>query len=104
MDLSLSSGILCGGFARLGRKAARIAAPKGKIMKIQFGATVTDQVTGLTGVVTARTEYMSGCVHYCLEYLQGGKPETTWLDAGRLGSDEAGTGGPMPAPPQLKGA
>ncbi|MEE8262750.1 MAG: hypothetical protein V3R83_09840 [Gammaproteobacteria bacterium] len=69
-------------------------------MRIEFGSTATDEVTGFTGKVTGRTEYMSGCIQYCLEFIHEGKPEREWFDAARLGSDETLTGGPHPSPPK----
>lgn len=34
------------------------------MFKIKLGATVKDKVTGFTGVVIGRTEWLSGCLRY----------------------------------------
>lgn len=34
--------------------------------KIMLGSTVKDRITGLTGVVMARTEYLTGCAHVAI--------------------------------------
>ena len=67
---------------------------------IPFGTKVTDNVTGYTGVVTARSEYMNGCKKVCLERLaQDGKLECEWFDVQRFGEVHNG-GGPAPLPPR----
>lgn len=34
--------------------------------KFELGVEVEDIVTGLKGIVTARVQYLNGCVQYCL--------------------------------------
>lgn len=61
-----------------------------------FGDTVRD-VTGFTGVVTARSEFMNGCRRYCVETT--GKADDTkeyWFDEGRLTLVDSGTVPPIP--------
>lgn len=33
-------------------------------LDIELGSTVQDRISGLTGVVTARVEYLTGCTQY----------------------------------------
>lgn len=79
---------------------------------IKLGSKVKDNITGLTGIVTARTEYLYGCVRCHIEpqAFKDGKPlEGTFLDEQRLEvieetqpqvskSASAGTGGPQADP------
>ena len=55
--------------------------------RIGLGDHVRDTISGWTGVVVAKSEYLNGCVKYCVEAheLDGGKmmPEY-WLDAYRI--------------------
>ena len=50
-----------------------------------MGATAKDKITGFSGVVTGRSEYINGCVHLMLEakVKQGMKPIHAWFDADR---------------------
>lgn len=70
---------------------------------VKLGDKVTDAVTGFTGIATARTEFLHGCVRICVEAagLHDGKAiEPQWFDEQRLtAQSEAKTGGPGPSPP-----
>jgi hypothetical protein len=73
-------------------------------MAVQLGQKVVDCLTGFTGVATAKTEYLYGCVRVLVEPTElstDGKPvEGIWLDEQRLDpTSEATTGGPGPVPP-----
>lgn len=70
---------------------------------IKLGAKVTDSITGFTGIATARTEYLYGCVRVSVEptELHEGKPvEAQYFDEQRLEDEPtAKTGGPGDFPP-----
>ena len=68
---------------------------------IKLGDRVKDKVTGFTGIVIARTEWLYGCVRYGIqaEELKDGKPlEAQWLDEKQLDWEAKTLGGPMPDP------
>lgn len=46
------------------------------IFKVQLGAKARDVVTGYTGIVVARTEWLYGCIRYVLQSqdMKDGKP------------------------------
>lgn len=49
-----------------------------------LGKKVKDSVTGLTGIATARIEYMNGCVQYMIQpkVVKDGVPaKAEWYDA-----------------------
>ena len=55
--------------------------------KIDMGAEVKDHVTEFKGVITARTEFISGCIQYIVQPKcgkDGKKPEGQWFDEDRL--------------------
>ncbi len=70
---------------------------------VRLGQKVTDNITGFSGIVTARTEFLYGCVRVCVEpeELKDGKPiEAQWFDEQRLDARSKATrGGPSAAPP-----
>lgn len=82
--------------------------------QFQFGETVKDSVTGFQGVVTARYEFMNGCVRYMVERLKedGGGIDELVFDEQRLriisrpivGNEvppaRPATGGARPSPPR----
>lgn len=75
-----------------------------EIFKIELGVEKTDQVTGFTGTVTARCEYLSGCIQYCLNprvNKDGEKQESHWFDEDRLIDIKKGEapGGPQDSTP-----
>jgi len=57
------------------------------VIGIAFGTKVKDSVTGFVGFVTARCEYMNGCVQYEVtpRTLKDGVPQKEyWLDEQRV--------------------
>lgn len=72
-------------------------------MAVRLGDKVTDSITGFTGVATARTLYLYGCVKVCVEpvELHEGKPvECQWFDEQRVDPhSKVTTGGPGNIPP-----
>lgn len=75
-----------------------------KNSKIELGSKVTDSITGFSGAVVARAEFLYGCVRLEVqpEGLQEGKPiEPQWFDEQRFGKSTAKTGGPGDVPPPL---
>lgn len=71
--------------------------------KIALGAEVKDTVTGYEGVVTARAEYLTGCIQYLVTQKKTGPDGTIlpgeWLDEVRLTSTESKGGPQRNAPP-----
>ena len=79
----------------------------------ELGDKVKDTVTGFKGTITARIEYLNGCLQYCVEPKVGkeGKVEKHYyVDEGQLEliearsararkASEKGTGGDMPNTP-----
>lgn len=57
-------------------------------MEIKLGMEAKDQLTGFEGIVTARIDYLTGCVQYKVtpkSLSKDGKPEDgEWLDESRL--------------------
>jgi hypothetical protein len=54
---------------------------------IKLGVKAKDKVTGFTGIVTGRAEYLTGCNQYGIAPPAGkdGKiPDTMWFDENRL--------------------
>jgi hypothetical protein len=70
---------------------------------VKLGDKVTDSLTGFTGIATARTEYLYGCVRILVEptELRDGKPvEGQYFDEQRLAADsKVPTGGSGQVPP-----
>lgn len=54
-------------------------------MKTQLGVTVTDRISGFTGIVTGRVEYISGC-NQLLVTPKAGK-DAAWFDEQRCKVD-----------------
>jgi hypothetical protein len=56
--------------------------------RLELGDKVVDIVTGLSGIVTMRTEILGGSTQVCVEYPHltefDGIEEETWLPEGRL--------------------
>ena len=81
--------------------------------KFELGQKVKDVVTGLEGIVTSRTEYLTGCIHCGVQpqNLKDGKPQDPeWIDQSRLIFVDEGirpiyevpnTSGPEQNPPNL---
>jgi len=62
-----------------------------------IGKVVHDTITGFTGVVIGRTEWLHGCVRIGVESqeLKDGKPiEIQWFDEARCELTSAAPGGP----------
>jgi hypothetical protein len=56
-------------------------------MKIELGQKVKDKITGFTGVVTGRTEYITGCEQLLVQpptKNDGAFTEPRWFDVDRL--------------------
>lgn len=52
-----------------------------------FGKKGKDKITGFTGIITAKCEYMYGCAQYCLSPeidKDGKRVQTEWFDIGRI--------------------
>jgi hypothetical protein len=57
----------------------------GRRQAIEMGSLCRDRLTGLEGYVIAKYEFVSGCVQYCLEYLdKDGKRQQETYDEQRL--------------------
>jgi len=76
---------------------------------IELGFKVRDIVSGIEGIVTARVEYLNGCVQYCVNSKvdkDGNMPKSHYIDDGQLEIVDEGvsvrqskTGGSMPDTP-----
>lgn len=57
-------------------------------MKAVLGTTVRDRITGFTGIVTGRVEYITGCnqalVQPKMKEDGAAMPESAWVDEQRL--------------------
>jgi len=75
---------------------------------IKLGDSVKDDITGFTGIATAVTEHLYGCVRVCVESKTKKNPETLesielWFDEQRLlPKSKAGNGGPQKTPTKFK--
>ena len=54
--------------------------------RIEFGVQVTDVVSGLQGIITGYSTYITGCSQYLVQPKGNGKikPESHWIDESRL--------------------
>ncbi len=71
-------------------------------MTIELGQKVKDSLTGFEGVVTAKAEYLDGCVRYLVqptELASGKMVDAEWIDINRLTDEVKPPGGPESAPP-----
>lgn len=53
----------------------------------ELGATVRDRLTGVTGILTSRSEHLFGCLTYTMQpnAVKDGEPaKALWFDEGRL--------------------
>ncbi len=69
---------------------------------VKLGTKVKDKITGVSGVATARSDYLYGCVRICVEYLnkKSGELKELWFDEQRLEKkSKAGPGGPKSVAP-----
>ena len=55
---------------------------------IKLGSKVTDKITGVSGIVDARIEYLNGCVQYNVRQRvnkkDGAVPKDVWVDEQQL--------------------
>lgn len=81
------------------------------MFKFNLRDSVKDQVTGFAGVITARTEYLNGCLQYCVKPTKlkkdGTMTEGEWFDEQQLdlvkkkpATKKERTGGPQQTPPE----
>jgi hypothetical protein len=54
---------------------------------INLGASVSDRITGFSGVVTGRASYITGCDQYLVQPRTGDK-DPKWVDEQRLVVDD----------------
>jgi hypothetical protein len=56
------------------------------MFKFELGEVVKDVVTGFSGVITGRCEYLTGCRQYSItsRTLQSGDTKSGWFDEDRL--------------------
>ena len=67
---------------------------------IKMGDKVKDDMTGFTGVTTARCEYADGCVQWQVEKLVSNDIVSKWIDEERLDSKtKVETGGGLRSHP-----
>lgn len=76
--------------------------------KFELGDAVKDVVTGFSGIVTGRCEYITGCKQYSVtsRKLQAGDTKAGWFDEDRIVTTKASkvkidvkaNGGPQCAP------
>lgn len=57
---------------------------------VQLGDKVKDRVTGLTGIATARTEWLNGCVRVSFEFVLNGEGKSHTCDQEQLEVVRAG--------------
>lgn len=59
-----------------------------KLFKFNLRDQVKDELTGFAGIITARTEYLNGCLQYCVKPQKlkkdGTMPEAEWFDEQQL--------------------
>lgn len=70
-------------------------APMG-IFRFALGVEVKDKVSGFTGIVTGRSEFLNGCIRYSVEHRtltkEGARKDVEHFDEGQL---ELGKGKPV---------
>ena len=54
--------------------------------KLELGAKAKDHVTGFSGTITGRAEYLTGCRQYCIAAKAEGNKcgQSEWFDEDRL--------------------
>jgi len=55
--------------------------------KFKLGDDIKDTVTGFRGTITARIEYLNGCIQYCVEPKVGKEMKMEkhhWIDEGQI--------------------
>lgn len=82
------------------------------MFKFKLGQKVKDKVTGYQGIITGRTEWLNGCIRYCIQAKKkkdGTIPETEHVDEAQvrlvdqgLNTKKKKTGGPQQAPKYME--
>ena len=81
---------------------------------IKLGSKVHDTITGFTGIATARSVHLNGCISICIDPpldKDGKRIDVEWFDEQRIAvyrgaefkpqtSSQATAGGPQPNPPR----
>jgi len=58
-----------------------------KTFEHELGKTAADKITGFSGIITARVEFLTGCNRYCIQpkELHDGKPlESIYFDEAQI--------------------
>ena len=57
-------------------------------MRVELGSKVRDKITGIEGIVFARTEYLTGCIHVAVQpqklTSEGKIIDPEWVDETRV--------------------
>lgn len=64
--------------------------------EIVLGCLVIDTVSGVEGIVTARAEWLNGCLQYCIQpktHGDGTPRDARWADAAYVTYAGVGVGG-----------
>lgn len=78
--------------------------------KFNLGDEVVDTITGYTGIVVSRADYLTGCFHYGVQsrtLKDGKRMDPEWLDGSQLDvvadrvALRGNSGGPSPIPPSI---
>jgi len=82
--------------------------PQKEVNMLDFETKVTDRITGFTGTIAGRLEYLNGCIQYLvipkMKKTDKERPEGSWIDEqylevrGEKVKGFATTGGDTPAP------
>lgn len=54
------------------------------MFEIELGAKVRDKITKIDAIVTGRSDFLTGCSQYALEWNAGGEMNSRWIDEDRL--------------------
>ena len=70
----------------MSKKQSNPLPPRSKQVPIELGVTVKDIVSGFSGIVTARIEYLNGCIQYCVKAkaIKNKMEDGVWLDENQL--------------------
>lgn len=70
---------------------------------MKLGDKVSDKITGFSGIITGKAEYLTGCIQYLVTPQRldndGKMPDGAWIDESRLGESTANGGPQRNAPP-----
>lgn len=83
------------------------------MFKFDLRDTVKDEITGFTGVVIGRTEWLNGCIRYIVQStkLKDGKitdgenideDQLVLVKKGKSKAEKPRTGGPFPSPQMMR--